>query len=97
MVKDEEIKIRLEEIKEHKLVYIKRSNVDNYIDFWDLVDQEEGMDGRPYSPQEPAPPPPENIDPDQGRQGPARGAGQNPGLGQGQGGGNFNPPGGGYG
>jgi hypothetical protein len=44
MVKDEEIKIRLEEIKEHKLVYIKRSNVDNYIDFWDLVDQEEGMD-----------------------------------------------------
>ena len=41
-------------------------------------------------------PPPENIDPDQGRQGPARGAGQNPGLGQGQGGGNFNPPGGGY-
>jgi AraC family transcriptional regulator len=43
MVKDEEIKIRLEEIKEHKLLYIKREHVDNYIDFWELVDSEEGM------------------------------------------------------
>jgi len=44
MVKDEAIKVRLEEIKEHKLVYIKRKGVDNYMDFWELVDQEEGMD-----------------------------------------------------
>ena len=44
MVRDEEIKVRLEEIKEHKLVYIRRQGVDNYMDFWELVDQEDGMD-----------------------------------------------------
>lgn len=44
MVKDEEIKIRLEEIKEHKLVYIERHGINNYIDFWNLVDSEDGMD-----------------------------------------------------
>lgn len=44
MVKDEQIKIRLEEIKEHKLVYLSRKGVTNYMDFWDLVDKEEGMD-----------------------------------------------------
>jgi len=44
MVKDEEIKVRVEEIKEHKLVFIKRKNVNNYMDFWDMVDKEEGMD-----------------------------------------------------
>jgi AraC-like DNA-binding protein len=44
MVKDEEIKIRMEEIEAHKLVYIKRQGVDNYMDFWEMVDQEEGMD-----------------------------------------------------
>ncbi len=44
MVKDEEIKVRLEEIPEHKLIYLERDGVFNYIDFWDKVDQEEGMD-----------------------------------------------------
>jgi len=43
MVKDEEIKVRLEEMKEHKFIYLERDGVDNYIDFWDLVDKEEGM------------------------------------------------------
>lgn len=44
MVKDQEIKITLEEVKEHKFIYLERENVDNYIDFWDLVDKEEAMD-----------------------------------------------------
>lgn len=44
MVKDEAIKIRVEEIKEHKLVYIQRDGVDNYMDFWEKVDQEPDMD-----------------------------------------------------
>lgn len=44
MVKDEAIKIRVEEIPAHKLVYIRRSGVDNYIDFWEKVDQEPNMD-----------------------------------------------------
>lgn len=44
MVKDHEIKVRLEEIPKHKLIYMKREGVDNYIDFWELVDKEEGMD-----------------------------------------------------
>lgn len=34
MVKDKEIKITLEEVKEHKFIYLERHNVDNYIDFW---------------------------------------------------------------
>lgn len=44
MVKDQEIKIRLETIKKHKFVYLERDHVDNYIDFWEKVDQEPGMD-----------------------------------------------------
>lgn len=44
MIKDEEIRVRLEEIKEHKLVFIKRSGVNNYMDFWEKVDQEPNMD-----------------------------------------------------
>ncbi|AIO19135.1 Multiple antibiotic resistance protein MarA [Candidatus Izimaplasma bacterium HR1] len=34
MVKDQEIKITLEETKEHKFIYLERDGVDNYIDFW---------------------------------------------------------------
>lgn len=44
LVKDEEIRIRFEKIPTHKLVYLERKGVDNYMDFWELVDQEEGMD-----------------------------------------------------
>lgn len=44
MVNDQEIKIRLETIKKHKFIYLERNNVDNYIDFWEKVDQEPGMD-----------------------------------------------------
>lgn len=44
MVKDEEILVKLEEVETHKFIYLKRDGVDNYIDFWDLVDTEEGMD-----------------------------------------------------
>jgi len=44
MVKDNEIKIRLEEVKEHQFIYLKRTGVDNYIDFWEKVDHEENMD-----------------------------------------------------
>ncbi len=34
MVKDQEVKITLEETKEHKFIYLERDGVDNYIDFW---------------------------------------------------------------
>jgi len=34
MVKDQEIKITLEETTEHKFIYLERDGVDNYIDFW---------------------------------------------------------------
>jgi AraC-like DNA-binding protein len=44
LVKDEEIKVRLENIPKHKLVYLTRKGVDNYMDFWEKVDAEEGMD-----------------------------------------------------
>ena len=44
MVKDEEILVKLEEVETHKFIYLKRDGVDNYMDFWDLVDKEEGMD-----------------------------------------------------
>ncbi len=44
MVRDEEIKITLEETKKHKFIYLEREGVDNYIDFWDLVDKEKDMD-----------------------------------------------------
>jgi len=42
MVKDQEIKITLEETKEHKFIYLEREGVDNYIDFW----TEEEKDGK---------------------------------------------------
>lgn len=42
MVKDQEIKISLEEVKEHKFIYLERQGVDNYIDFW----TEEEKDGK---------------------------------------------------
>jgi len=35
MVKDKEIKIRLEEIKEHKFIYLELEGVDNYMSFWE--------------------------------------------------------------
>lgn len=44
MVQDQEIKITLETMPEHKFIYLERANVTNYMDFWELVDQEEGMD-----------------------------------------------------
>lgn len=44
IVNDKEIKIRLETTPKHKFIYLERNNVDNYIDFWDMVDKEEGMD-----------------------------------------------------
>ena len=34
MVNDNEIKITLEETKEHKFIYLERDDVDNYMDFW---------------------------------------------------------------
>lgn len=42
MVKDEEIKVKLEEFAEHKFIYLERDDVYNYIDFWDLIDTEKG-------------------------------------------------------
>jgi AraC-like DNA-binding protein len=35
MVKDQEIKITLEETKAHKFVYLERDGVDNYMSFWE--------------------------------------------------------------
>lgn len=43
MVNDKEILVRLEEVKTHKFIYLKRDGVFNYIDFWDLVDNEDNM------------------------------------------------------
>lgn len=40
MVKDNEIKIRLDEIKEHKLVYLEKEGIDNYIEFWEALEKE---------------------------------------------------------
>ena len=34
MVKNQEIKITLEEVKEHKFIYLERNDVNNYMDFW---------------------------------------------------------------
>lgn len=42
MVKDQEIKISLEEVPEHKFIYLERDGVDNYMDFW----QEEEKNGK---------------------------------------------------
>lgn len=42
MVKDQEIKITLEETEKHKFIYLERIGVDNYIDFW----QEEEKNGK---------------------------------------------------
>lgn len=44
MVQDNEIKIRFETVPEHKFIYLKRPNVHNYMDFWALVDEEDGND-----------------------------------------------------
>ena len=43
MVKDQEIKITLEETKEHKFIYLERDDVDNYMDFWQK-EEENGKD-----------------------------------------------------
>ena len=43
-VNNKEILVKLVEVPAHKLFYIKREGVSNYIDFWNLVDAEEGMD-----------------------------------------------------
>lgn len=43
MVKDQEIKVTLTTMPKHKFIYLERDKVDNYIDFWDLVDKEEDM------------------------------------------------------
>lgn len=43
MVKDQEIKITLEETKEHKFVYLQRNDADNYMDFW-KKEEENGKD-----------------------------------------------------
>lgn len=43
MVQDKEIKITLEEIQEHKFIYLKRDGVDNYIDFWE-AEEKSGKD-----------------------------------------------------
>ncbi len=42
LVKDKEIKVTLEEVAEHKFIYLERDGVDNYIDFW----QEEEKNGK---------------------------------------------------
>ena len=44
MIKDQDIKITLEEVPAHKFIYLHRTGVDNYMDFWDKVDAEDGMD-----------------------------------------------------
>lgn len=40
MVKDEQIKMKLIEVEEHKFFYYERDGVDNYIDFWETLDKE---------------------------------------------------------
>jgi hypothetical protein len=40
MVKDEQIKVRLEEIKQHKFIYLEKDGVDNYISFWEALEKE---------------------------------------------------------
>ena len=44
MVNDSEIRVSFEEMPEHKFIYLQRSGVTNYMDFWQLVDQEDGKD-----------------------------------------------------
>jgi AraC-like DNA-binding protein len=44
LVKDEEIIVRLEKLPKHKLIFLTRKGVDNYIDFWEKVDAEPNMD-----------------------------------------------------
>jgi len=40
MVKDEEIKMKVVEVPEHKFHYFEAEGVDNYIDFWEKLDKE---------------------------------------------------------
>ena len=40
MVKDSEIRIRLEEVAAHKFVYLEKEGVDNYISFWEEMEKE---------------------------------------------------------
>ncbi len=39
MIKDEEIKMKLVEVPEHLFYYYERDGVDNYIDFWNQMEQ----------------------------------------------------------
>jgi AraC-like DNA-binding protein len=38
MVKDSEIKIRLEEVGAHKFIYLEKDGVDNYMSFWEAME-----------------------------------------------------------
>ncbi len=40
MVKDSEIKMSLEEMPAHQFIYLEKDGVDNYIDFWEEMEQE---------------------------------------------------------
>lgn len=40
MVKDSEIRVRLEEVHEHKFVYLEKDGVDNYMSFWETMEKE---------------------------------------------------------
>lgn len=40
MVRDEEIKMTLETVPEHKFVYLEHDGVDNYMTFWETMEQE---------------------------------------------------------
>ena len=40
MVKDSEIKIRLEEVPKHKFIYLEKDGVDNYMSFWEEMEKE---------------------------------------------------------
>lgn len=43
-VKDQDILVKLVTVPKHQFIYLERAQVDNYMDFWEKVDQEEGMD-----------------------------------------------------
>lgn len=40
MVHDSAIKIRLEEVQEHKFIYLEKNGVDNYMSFWETMENE---------------------------------------------------------
>lgn len=44
MVKDEQIRIRVEEVPAHNLYYLSRTGVDNYMDFWKQIEEEGQID-----------------------------------------------------